>query len=282
MLTQMHEPDVKRMRDAEKNLGLAAYVGVSDPERVRKLFDGLLRSKRVPELHRQTRGDGWVLSVPRWHDVIITVVGDRLIASTDAKLAERIRDARPGTQAGTLADPGHPLRGRAPTPALRLYQRWLWLAALDHYESPKRDAESMLYEINMHSVLNPEEAAAVPRSREFKRKYAELERGLAELDAHERREDERRYEQKLEIGRSLGDVGMQIERLSDGLSARGLWRMAPNTSPLEVFMHVLMGSSGQHDWAEYERLSQEVGRVREELMLIRRSDLDAAAAKRPH
>lgn len=281
MLTQMREPDVKRMYDADKNLGLAAYVGVSDPERVRQLIDGLLRSKRVPELRRQARGDGWVLAVPKWHEVTITLVGDRLVVSTDSKLGDRIRDARPGTQAELLADPGHPLRGAAPTPALRLYQRWLWLVASEPYESPKRDVASMLYEIDTHSVLTPEQAAAVPRSREFKRKYAELERGVAELDAFEHRQAERRYEQQLEVGRSLGDAGMQIERLADGLGARGLWRMAPNTTPLEVFMRVMMIGSGHNDWAEYERISQDVGRLREELLLIRRSDLDAAAAERP-
>lgn len=280
MLTQQHEPDVKRMYDADKNLGVAAYVGVSDPERVRKLIDGLLRSKRVPELSKQTRGDGWVIEVPDWYDVSITLVGDRLVVSTDAKLADRIRDARPGTQAEALADPEHPLRGRAPTPAMRLYQRFMWMLATERYESPKRDVESMLYEINQHSVLTPEQAAAVPRSRDFKRKYAELERAAAELDAHERRDAARRYEQELEFGRSLGDMGMQIERLADGLGARGVWRMAPNTTPLEVFVRLMMfGSGGQSDWAEYERLSQELGRLREELMMIRRSDLDAAAAK---
>jgi hypothetical protein len=195
MLTQMREPDVKRMYDADQNLGLAAYVGVSDPEQVRKLLDALLRSKRVPELRRQARGDGWVVSVPDWHEVTITLVGDRLVASTDAKLGERIRDARPGTQAEALADPQHPLRGRAPTPALRLYQRWMWLLATEPYQSPKRDVESMLYEINAHSVLTPEQAAAVPRSREFKRKYAEFEKALADLDAFDRRQSTVRYEQ---------------------------------------------------------------------------------------
>jgi hypothetical protein len=281
VLTQMHEPDVKRMYDAEKNLGLAAYVAVTDPERVRKLLDGLLRSKRVPELSRAKRGDGWLLSVPNWHEVSLTLVGDRLVASTDIKLADRIRDARPGSQAELLADPQHPLRGSAPTPALRLYQRWLWLAAGDMYESPKRDAASMLYEIDAHSVLTPEQAAAVARSRDFKRKYAELERALSELDAFDHREAVRRYEQQLEVGRSLGDAGMQIERLADGLGARAVWRMAPNTTPLEVFLRLFMIADGNVDWAEYERLSQEVSRLREELILIRRADLDAAAAKLP-
>lgn len=281
MLTQQQEPDVKRMYDADKNFGLAAYVGVSDPERLRKLIDGLLRSKRMPELSRQTRGDGWVVSVPDWHDVVLTLVGDRLVASTDTKLADRIRDARPGAEAKALADPEHPMRGRAPTPALRMYQRWLWLVASEPYESPKRDAASMLYEINMHAVLTPEQAAAVPHSRDYKRKYAELERGLAELDAFDQREAMRRYEQQLEIGRSLGDAGMQIERLADGLGARALWRMAPGTTPLEVFLRVFMGAGGGGNWSEFERISQDVNRLREEVLLIRRSDLDAAAAKLP-
>lgn len=282
IVTQMHEPDVKHMYDADKNYGLAAYVGVTDPERVRKLLDGLVRSKRVPELSRQARGDGWVVSVPEWHDVVLSLVGDRLVVSTDAKLGDRIRDARPGSQAVALADPEHPLRGRVPTPALRVYQRWLWLVASERYQSPKREAATMLYELDTHSVLNPEQAAAVPRSREFKRKYAELERALAELDAFDHNEDVRRYEQQLEIGRSLGDAGMQIERLSDGLGARALWRLAPGTTPLEIVMRVFMGDGGGGNWTEYERISQDVNRLRDELLMIRRSDLDAAAAKLPH
>jgi hypothetical protein len=282
MVTQMQELDVKHMYDGEKNFGLAAYVGVSDPERVRKLLDGLLRSKRVPELSRQARGDGWVVAVPDWHDVVLTLVGDRLVASTDPKLAERIRDARPGTQKEALADPEHPLRGRAPTPALRVYQRWLWLVASEPYKSPKREAAAMLYELDTHSVLTPEQAAAVPRSREFKRKYAELERRLADLDAFDHGEAVRRYEQQLELGRSLGDAGMQIERLADGLGARAVWRMAPGTTPLEIFMRMFMGHDGGGNWQEYERISQDVNRLRDELMMIRRSDLDAAAAKLPH
>jgi hypothetical protein len=137
----------------------------------------------------------------------------------------------------------------------------------------------MLYDLNTHSVLNPEQAAAVARSREFKRKYAELERALADLDAFDHREAVRRYEQQVEVGRSLGDAGMQIERLADGLGARALWRMAPNTSPVEIFLRMFMMGGGDTDWSEYERISQDVARLREELILIRRTELDAAAAK---
>lgn len=281
MLTQTHELTTKNMYDAKKNLGLAAYVEVTDPDRVRSMLDALMRSKRVPELGRAKRGDGWVLSVPEWHDVALALVGNRLVASTDTKLADRIRDARPGSQADALADPGHPLRGSAPTPALRMYQRFTWLAAESAYASPERDVESMLYDINSHHTLTPEQAATVPRSREFKKKLGELEKALADLDAFDRRQSQRRYEQEIELARSFGDVGMQIERLPDGLGARGLWRMAPGTTPLEVWLRAFMVGDMSTDWTEYDRLSQDVGRVREELMVIRRADLDAAAAKLP-
>jgi hypothetical protein len=275
----MHEPSVKNMFAREKNFGLAAYVEVSDPDRVRTLLDGLLRSKRVPELSRAKRGDGWLVSVPDWHDVALTLVGNRLVASTDAKLADRIRDARPGAQADALADPGHPLRGTVPTPALRMYQRFTWLASMDVYEPPKRDAASMLYDLDNHPMFTPEQAAAVPRSREFKRKYAEFEKALADLDAFDRRQSTVRYEQELELARSFGDAGMQIERLADGLGARALWRMAPGTTPLEVWLRAVAISGGSTDWSEYERLNMEVSRLREELVMIRRADLDAAAPK---
>jgi hypothetical protein len=234
----------------------------------------------VPELGRAKKGDGWTVSVPKWHEVALTIVGNRLVASTDPKLADRIRDARPGSQADALADPNHPLRGSLPTPALRMYQRFSWLASEGVYEQPKREPDSMLYDLDNHSILNPEQAKAVPRSKEFKKKYAEFEKALAELDKFDRRMAEQRYEKQLETARNFGDAGMQIERLADGLGARAIWRMAPGTTPLEVWLMVfMMGNST--DWSEYERLNMEVSRLREELVMIRRADLDAAAARQP-
>lgn len=279
MITQQHPPDPRKLGEVERSFGLAAYVELSDADALRQLIDGVARGKMVPGLGRGKRGDGWLIELPKWHNVHVDIVGNRLIASTDAKLAERIRDAKPGRQAEALADASHPLRGPIPTPALRLYMRWLWLALVDAHEPWTQEPEALLWDLNTHHTLSPDEAAAVPRSREFKRKFKDFERAVAALDAHQHREAERRFERELEIAETFGDAGLQIERLSDGLGARALWRMAPGTVLLDLWMPLMVGSD-RSDWSEYERLQREVDRTREELMQVRRADLDAAATKR--
>jgi hypothetical protein len=276
-ITSRREPDPNRLSEAEKSLGLAVHVELAKPDVIRKLIDGLARSARVPGLTPAKRGDGWLLALPEWNDVNIDVVGNRLIASTDAKLAGRIRDAKPGTQAKPLAEVNHPLHVGSPTASLRMYQRWRWLVILDARDPWKQDAESMLYDINLHPELTPEEAAAVPRSREFKRKLAALEKAVDALDEHQRREAGREFTRTLELVDQFGDAGLALTRTSDGVEARATWRMASGVTPIDTFVPLLMRSD-QTDWSEYERLNQEVMRTRDEAMAVRRADLDAAAA----
>src|SRR5690606_40433486 len=104
MITQQHPPDPRKLGEVERSFGLAAYGELSDADALRQLIDGVARGKMVPGLGRGKRGDGWLIELPKWHNIHVDIVGNRLIASTDAKLAERIRDAKPGRQAEALAD----------------------------------------------------------------------------------------------------------------------------------------------------------------------------------
>lgn len=280
MVTRDREVDTSKLGKASETLGLAAYAELAQPDAMRLLIDAVVRSKRVPELQRARRGDGWLLKVPDWRDVHLSIVGTRLVASTDAKLAKRIRDAEDGAQAQALADPSHPLRGSMPTPSLRMYQEWLWLAIADARDPWKQDAESMLYDMNSHGILDPEAAAKVPRSREFKRKLEELQELLDELDELQRRQAAREFERELDMARSFGDIGMQVDRLGDGVGVHALWRMAPNTTPLELGFRLFFGGWDRDDgWADIDQLMTQVYQVRDELNQIRQADLDAAAAK---
>ncbi|KIG16310.1 hypothetical protein DB30_04770 [Enhygromyxa salina] len=281
VLTQTKQPDAKRLAEVPKSLGLAAYLQLSKPDVMRRLLDAAIASGAMGGvLSRAKRGDGWVLRPPEWREVQLSIVGDRLIASTDTKFAARIRDARPGSQAEPLADPKHPLRGPSPTPSLRFYQRWIWLALVNAHAPWEQDGESMLYDLDSHATLSPEQAAKVPRSREFKRKFKELEKVVGELNTYQRRQATREFERGLEFAADLGDAGMQIDRLTDGLGVHAQWRMASSSTPLALPLRwLLMFEDQGADWAEYEDIQNRLSSLREELYQIRRLDLDAGAAK---
>lgn len=279
VLTQAKPPDPKRLSEVNKSLGFAAYLQLSSPDVMRRLLDAVTASRAMGGLlTRAKRGDAWTLRPPKWHEVQLSIVGDRLIASTDMKLATRIRDARPGKQAGLLADPKHPLRGPTPTPSLRMYQRWMWLALVDAHEPWEQDVDSMLYDLDNHATLTPEQAAKVPRSREFKRKRAELKKVVNELNVYKRKQATTEFERSLEFASDLGDAGMQIDRLSDGLGVHAQWRMDSSATPLAVPMRWFLLFEGQGtDWAVYEDIESRMSTLREELHQIRQAELDAAA-----
>ncbi|PRP90382.1 hypothetical protein [Enhygromyxa salina] len=281
ILTQARQPDPKRLSEVPNSLGLAAYVQLAKPDVMRRVLDAASASGVMGGLlTRAKRGDAWIVSPPEWREVQLSIVGDRLIVSTDTKLAARIRDARPGAQAEQLADPNHPLRGPSPTPSLRMYQRWTWLALIEAHEPWEQDADSMLYELDAHATLSPEQAAQVPRSRDFKRKHKELGKVVDELNAYQRRQATQEFERALGFMADLGDAGLQIDRLSDGLDVHAQWRMASTSSPLAVPLRwFMMGDDMGRDWAEYEDIQSRISVLREELVQIRQADLDAAAAK---
>lgn len=282
MLTEARKPDLKRLGEVPKSLGFAGYAGLTNPDAMRKLLDGAARDKLLAgALVRAKRGDGWTLRVPEWHDIELAIVGDRLIASTDGKLAVRIRDAERGAQADALAAAEHPLRGPIANPSVRIYQRLVGFVLLDAREPWKQDAESMLYDINSHHTLTPDEAAKVPRSREFKKKLAELQKAVDELDAYNTRRAQQEFERELRFAEGLGDLGMQVEPLVDGLGIAAHWRFAGGTTPLELMALWFGVVDGSSDWAEYERLNNRTYELVNELRTIRQADLDAEAAKRP-
>lgn len=282
MLTEARKPDSKRLGEVPKSLGLAAYAELLNPEAIRRMLDKIARDKLMGgTLVRAKRGDGWTLRVPKWHDVELTIVGDRLIASTDAKLATRVRNAERGSQASALAAADHPLRGPITNPSARMYQRLSGWVLLDAREPWKQDAESMLYDINTHHILSPDEAAKVPRSKQFKKKLAEVQKAADEFDAYLTRRAQQEFERELRFAEQLGDLGLQVEPLVDGLGLTAQWRFAPGTTPLEIgaawFDSI---DSWGNDWAEYERLSNRTYELLNDLRMIRQSDLDAEAAKR--
>lgn len=282
-ITKRHEPNFQQLDKLGQSLGFAAHLGLRDPDAIRVVLDRIARSKLMTgRLVRAKRGGGWVLHMLGWHDVEIDIVGDRLIATTDPKLIRRVRNAQPGTQAKPLAAVEHPFRGPLVTPALRMYTRWSGLAVFEAREPWTPDAQSMLNDINTHGTLSAAEAAKVPHSREYKRKFKELEKIVAERNEITRRQSAREFEHLYAATTKLGDAGMQIEPLADGIGVEAQWRCSPGMTPFELGFtwYGLATTGGGDDWSEQQRLSNRAYAVAEELRNIRQADLDAAAAKR--
>jgi hypothetical protein len=279
-VTQAGKPDSKRLAEVPKTLGLVAQLGLRDPEPIRRLLDGLARDKRVGgALTRSRRGDGWTLTVPAWRALELTIVGDRLLVSSDAGVVKRVRAAERGALATQLS-PAHPLQGPSARPVQRLYGRWVGLVIASAREPWAQDAAMYLYDFDSHPVLSVEQAAQVPYSKAFKQKRAELDRALAQLDRYNQVQARERFEADLKLAESVGDVGLQLELVSDGIMVTGQWRFAPGASPAAIGYQGFIGG-GNHDWAEYDRLNAEVYTLSDELRTIRQTELDNVVGATP-
>ncbi|GEM_PF-7009891 len=277
-ITQSAPPNPAKFDKLSKSLGMAAHVGLVDPDGMRAVFDAMVRSKRPASFGRARRGGGWTLDVPGWRTVNINIEGDRLLLSTDLSFAGRVRDARAGSQAKALAAVDHPLRGPMLTPAMRFYQRWTSLAIVAARDPWIQEPESMLYNMNDHHQLTSEEAAKVRRSRAFNKKFKEFKKSVAELNAFQRRRAVKSFEQLYELSERAGDLGISVERLSDGLGVRAHWRHAPDWSLVEAGANMFTINRGG-DWTEEQRITEEVFRLRDALSIQRQADLDAYASK---
>lgn len=279
-LTEHAAPNPAKLDELPRSLGIAAHLGLSDPKGFEALLGRIAKDKRMRGVMSPAqRGTGWTLSLPDWHALSLSVVGDQLVLSSDPSMLRRVESAKPGKQAATLQDSAHIARGPYPTPAMRMYQRLRWVALAEADTPWEQDAESMLYDVNVHPQLSEQEAAEVPRSRDYKRKYAELERAVDELNAFNRKQAAEQFERQLELADKLGELALQLERRQDGLAGSALWRMAPGTSLVGLGASAVMAGFDDDDWRERERLNERCYQLAEELHRMRTSELDAAASK---
>lgn len=270
---------MRKLDPLRQSLGIAAYLGLRDPKPIEALFDRLANDPRSKGVFTRARGGGWTLDVPEWREVELRIVDDELIVSTDDDFATRVDKAQAGSQAAALAEADHPLRGPVPTPALRMYQRWRWIALTSARSPWLETVDGMLSDMDSHHTLTPEEAAKVPKSKAFKKKYKELEQVIDDLNAFNLERTRKEFELALEITEALGELGIQVERVNDGLAAYGSWRMAPGTNPVVLGARMMMMGRAT-DWTSLDQLQSRRYELREELWKIRQADLDAAAAKR--
>lgn len=281
-ITQSRPTANVAIADLPNTLGLAAHLGLDDPAPVRRALDHLARDKGMfGFLRRAKRGGGWTLALPEWRDVHIDVEGDRLLVSTDRGFTERVRDARPGSQAEVLRAADHPAWGSFPTPALRAYQDLSLLAILGAERPWPIDAKEMLVDVDAHHTLTPDEARKVRHSKAYKTKLKAFERLVADVNEWDAQRARNSFREIERVAERAGDLGVQVEARNDGLGLALRWRWAPGFSVVRTGAEAMFGLRiGGDDWQERERRMEAMFQALDELRRQRQADLDAAAAKR--
>ncbi|MFV8755422.1 hypothetical protein ACNOYE_33135 [Nannocystaceae bacterium ST9] len=275
-ITRSKPANPKKLDELPKTLGVALQFGLKDAEGTRKVLADLARNPEIGKVMK-ARKSGWELTIPEWRNVLVDVVGDRLIVSTDKGVAGRVRDAKSGKHA-LPAD--HILFGAAPTPAMRMYQDWAWVALVDPPNTYIQTAENMLYDLDAHPTLSRDQAAKVPQSKADKQLRKDLQKVLDELAKLERVRAEREFNAVQAALTELGEQGVQLEVVPDGLTIHGLWQTRGKRGMIEIgadFFAFQMGPSDEQ--AERDRLNSRAWELASEIRVQRTTDLDAFAAK---
>lgn len=270
-------PNSAKLGEIPKQLGGGVYVGLRDPAAITAALDGLARNKAMGGVLKAKRGR-WQLNVPDWRRVELAIVGDHLLLTTDPGLISRTTNAQPGAQAETLASADHPARGSQPTPAFRSYWSWKLISLVETNEPWEQKPEDFLYGIDDHHTLSPDEAAKVPHSRKFKARNKEFLRALDELNRVNRKQASQRFENQYELAELMGDFGVQLGVVSDGLRADMRWRY-PNAAPPFATAAQAYMNGRIVDYDEYDRAQTAVWDLRQQLIELRQEELDAHMRK---
>ncbi len=276
-VTRSKPANPKKLDDLPKTLGVAVQFGLKDPEGMRKLLDDLARNPLASGVFK-SRKTGWEVLIPDWRNLLIDVAGDRLIVSTDKSLAGRVGTAKSGKHALPAE---HLLFGSSPNPALRFYQDWSWVQLLDPPSPYIQTSESMLYDLDAHATLSRDQAAKVPQSKADKQLRKDLQKVLDELAVIGRRQAETQFVSTQAILNELGEIGMQLEVVPDGLTVHGLWQARGKRGMVEIGTAMFTGmmSMPDADMADSQRLNTRAWELSTEIRNQRTVDLDAFAAK---
>lgn len=279
-LTRSKAPNLKKLDELEKTLGLALYFGLRDAEGLRKILDELARFPEAAEEFK-TRKGGWELVIKDWRNLLIEIVDQRLVISTDKNFASHLRGAKSGKQA--LAA-GHPFLAGSPSASLRTYMDWNWLPIVNPPYSYIQTLDSLLYDLDMHPQLTREEAAKVPQSKADKQLRKDLSGVLKELEGLERLRAEREFNDSTKVANEFGEFSMQLEVVSDGLAASAVWQTRNNRGFLDIALGMFSARSfGPDDEnMRINELNQKAWDLASQIRTQRMTDLDAfVATKKP-
>lgn len=279
-LTRSKAPNPKKLDELEKTLGLALYFGLKDADGLRQILDALARFPAAAEEFK-TRKGGWELVLKDWRNLLVEIVDQRLVISTDKNFASHVRNAKSGKQALAAS---HPFNGGSPGAALRGYMDWSWLPIANPPYSYIQTIDNLLYDLDVHPQLSREEAAKVPQSKADKQLRKDLSAVLKELEGLERLRAEREFNESIKLANEFGEFSMQVEVVSDGLAASAVWQTRNKRGFLDIAIGmVTTGRLGLDDEnMRINELNQKAWDLASQIRTQRMLDLDAhVASKKP-
>ncbi|MEM7160314.1 MAG: hypothetical protein AAF799_46180 [Myxococcota bacterium] len=184
--------------DPSKQLGVGAYMQVNDAAKAKYLLAKVASARTELAGMMRKDGEGYRVDVPDWRTMHVDAVGDRIVLSSDPKLAERIASGDPGSMPSKIrpaaARGAMGLAGTAATQAFDLSMLSLWLTA-------SRGS----FEMSMSmGGLSEEELAAIKHSRKSKKARKELKKVEEEIAAFERKRSQAEAEYILSLFDPIG------------------------------------------------------------------------------
>ena len=201
--------------DPSKQLGLGAYLQVSNEGKAKYLVAKVASAKTELASMMRKDGEGYRVEVPDWRTVHVDPVGDRIVISSDPKLAERIASGTPGSMPSKTRPPAARgamgLAGTAATQAFDLSLLSLWLTA-----------GRSSFESGMHlDGMSADELEKVPHSRKSKKARKELKAAEDAVGEFERKRSKAEADFQLSLFDPIGMGVMAAVEDERGFSVVG-------------------------------------------------------------
>ncbi len=268
-------------KDREK-IGMAIDVELADAAKASALLDRVgkrvgeeLKKKKSKEFTiRKDKGGAWVLTFPKWRAVYVSVAGHHLVASTDAGLAKRLAEGKPGdanehTQSSALAAAS--LSGAA-FGGLVDAELFGWLMF----------GFSSGFPMSASAMAPGEEQ--VPQSKQYKAKLREVEKARANVEKAQQAEQAQQAQAFLGVTAPWGAFAGNVTEQSTGMLARGGLFVRSKGGIAGAIMESLLAVKALSDRQPTPDLTNafdELQRKDQELSAIRQRDVDAWRAKHP-
>ncbi len=187
--------------DPADSLGLGVVVSLADEAKAKYLLAKVANSKGKLAGKMKKKGSGYTVEVPDWRTMYVQDWGSRIVISSDAELATRLAEGKPGSMPSKVRPAGArgamDLPGTAASEAFDLSLGMLWLmAGSSSFGEPSFTVGG----------LSQEEMEKVPLSKKSKKARKALDKATAKLEKLEKERDAAEYRKLTEIMDPMGIV----------------------------------------------------------------------------
>lgn len=276
------DPAVKGAPDP-KHIGLAIDIELADAAAASALLDRVAkraeaeRRKRKDTsfaLRRDAKTSSWILDVPKWRAVHVSVAGHHLVVSSDPGLAKRLAEGKPGEAPGRTP----PAALAAASLAGAAFGGMVDIELMTLFTFARSDG--------MFSSVSVEEPGTqkAPKSKEYKAKLREVDKARAEVERLQQKEADQELAAWTGVFSPWGALAGNVTEESKGLLARGgLFVNAKGgiAGALLASLTAVKAMSERTRSDDVSRGFETLNRLQGELDAIRQKDVAAWRARQP-